>query len=287
MRKRGEGTEAARQKAEWTWLREKRRPDVRAYLQAQLEIERAKDEARRRLKKAKAALATFGASLDALACAWMAPVLRMAEQPRDGRGDAMWRAIVESQPMIGGPNGIDGPYQVPPADLRWIGQMSTLKTGWQTAREQPPEPLYPIGRKDLARLRDRVRDVGAAAVAAATKMGTATLDLELADDKAQHPNIDAIERIRQALVRLEPKPPIEPTDQDLAAVLYGDESDRACNLIRQRRKKYLEWSEDREADRRQAAEGSTRAEKRMSGAPPRRSRVTPKPRRKPRPGREG
>lgn len=125
MKDRGEATDAAarrkERKAELARLREIRRPNVRATLQARLEIERARDEAQRQLKSAKEAIADFGASLDALACAWMAPVLKMAPQPRDGRGDAMWRAIVDSQPLVGGPNGIDGPYAVPPAELRWIG----------------------------------------------------------------------------------------------------------------------------------------------------------------------
>lgn len=203
MKDRSEATAAAarskERKADLARLREIRRPNVRAWLRAQLEIERAKDEAKRQLEKAKEAIASFGASLDALACAWMAPALKMAPQPRDGRGDAMWRAIVESQPLVGGPNGIDGPFAVPPAELRWIGQMSQGKTKWP---------------------------------------GT---------------NI------------------VEPTDADLAMVLYGTDDDAAQGTIRRRRKEYEVWVADRANDIRQAAEGSERAEKRMRGRPPRRS----------------
>lgn len=200
-RPREAAAEAARRKERKALarLREIRRPNVRAWLQAHLELERAKDEAKRQLERAKEAIANFGASLDALACAWMAPTLKMAPQPRDGRGDAMWRAIVESQPMVGGPNGIDGPYAVPPAELRWIGQMSQAKGKWP---------------------------------------GT---------------NI------------------VEPTDADLAMVLYGTDDDAAQRTIRQRRGEYDRWVADRANDSRQAADGSERAEKRMRGGPPRRS----------------
>lgn len=203
MKDRGEATDAAarrkERKAELARLREIRRPSVRARLQAQLEIERAKDEAKRQLERAKEAIADFGASLDALACAWMAPALKMAPQPRDGRGDAMWRAIVESQPLVGGPNGIDGPYEVPPAELRWIGQMSQAKAKWP---------------------------------------GT---------------NI------------------LEPTDADLAMVLYGTDDDAAQLKIRIRRIEYRQWETDRANNIRQASGGSEGAEKRMRGGPPRRS----------------